>query len=219
MGLVLLLRRASGRLAQSRALARRLFRIDFPPRDDSDARYFDLTTPVLVSLLAPRLRPHMRLLDMGTGAFATIGLALWRRTGCDVVATDVRPELVRKAQANVDANRAPIRVVEARFFDGVEGEFDCVSFNAPYVPSRFLTRSDPQSDGGPDGTSVIEGFLDSFAARGGDATAYLGVNRWFVPRESVVPLVVRRAGLELTAVRRRWPWPVDVYVLTRSVKT
>jgi hypothetical protein len=45
------------------------------------------------------------------------------------------------------------------------------------------------------------------------------VNRWFVPRESVVPLVVRRAGLELTAVRRRWPWPVDVYVLTRIVKT
>ena len=219
MGLVLLLRRASGRLSQSRALARRLFRVDFPPRDDPDARYFDLTTPVLVSRLAPRLRPQMRLLDMGTGAFATIGLALWRRTGCDVVATDVRPELVRKAQANVDANRAPIRVVEARFFDGVEGEFDCVSFNAPYVPSRFLTRSDPQSDGGPDGTSVIEGFLDSFAAKGGAATAYLGVNRWFVPRESVVPLVVRRAGLELTAVRRRWPWPVDVYVLTRVVKT
>ena len=219
MGLVLRLRRASGRLSQSRALARRLFRVDFPPRDDADARYFDLTTPVLVSLLAPRLRPHMRLLDMGTGAFATIGLALWRRTGCDVVATDVRPELVRKAQANVDANRAPMRVVEARFFDGVEGEFDCVSFNAPYVPSRFLTRSDPQSDGGPDGTSVIEGFLDSFAAKGGAATAYLGVNRWFVPRESVVPLVVRRAGLELTGVRRRWPWPVDVYVLTRGVKT
>jgi methylase of polypeptide subunit release factors len=217
--LVLLLRRASGRLSQSRAVARRLFRVDFPPRDDPDARYFDLTTPVLVSMLAARLRPHMRLLDMGTGAFATIGLALWRRTGCDVVATDVRPELVRKAQANVDANRAPIRVVEARFFDGVEGEFDCVTFNAPYVPSRFLTRSDPQSDGGPDGTSVIEGFLDSFAAKGGDATAYLGVNRWFVPRERVVPLVVRRAGLELTGVRRRWPWPVDVYVLTRVVKT
>jgi methylase of polypeptide subunit release factors len=219
VGLVVLLRRASGRLSQSRAVARRLFRIDFPPRDDPDARYFDLTTPVLVSMLAPRLRPHMRLLDMGTGAFATIGLALWRRTGCDVVATDVRPELVRKAQANVDANRAPIRVVEARFFDGVEGDFDCVAFNAPYVPSRFLSRSDPQSDGGPDGTSVIEGFLDSFAAKGGDATAYLGVNRWFVPRERVVPLVVRRAGLELAGVRRRWPWPVDVYVLTRIVKT
>jgi len=214
-----LLRRASERLSQSRALARRLFGVDFPPRDDSGARYLDLTTPVLVSVVAPRLRPGMRLLDMGTGPFATIGLALWRRTGCDVVATDVRPELVRKAQANVDANRAPIRAVEARFFDGVEGEFDCVTFNAPYVPSSFLSGPDVQSDGGSAGTSVIEGFLDAFAAKGGRATAYLGVNRLFVPRDRVVPLVGRRAGLELTGVHRRWPWPVDVYVLTRTVRT
>jgi len=214
-----LLRRASGRVSRSRALARRLFGIDFPPRDDSGARYFDLTTPVLVSLVAPRLRPGTRLLDMGTGAFATIGLALWRRTGCDVVATDVGPELVRKAQANVDANHAPIRVVEARFYDGVEGEFDCVTFNAPYVPSSFLSRSDPQSDGGPEGTIIIEGFLDGFAAKGGRATAYLGVNRLFVPREKVELLVGRRAGLGLIDVRRRWPWPVDVYVLTRTVRT
>jgi methylase of polypeptide subunit release factors len=219
VGLVGLLRRASGRISQSRALARRLFGIDFPARGESGARYFDLTTPVLVSVVAPRLAPGLRLLDMGTGAFATVGLALWRRTGCDVVATDVRPELVQKAQANVDANRAPIRVVEARFFDGVEGEFDCVTFNVPYVPSSFLLGSDVQSDGGPQGTSVIEGFLDAFAAKGGRATAYLGINRLFVPRDKVMALVVRRPGLELTDVRQRWPWPVDVYVVARKPRT
>lgn len=214
-----LLRLASERVSRSRVLARRLFGVEFPPRDDAGARYFDLTTPVLVSVVAPRLRPGLRLLDMGTGAFATIGLALWRRTGCAVVATDVRPELVRRAQANVDANHAPIRVAEARFYDGIEGEFDCVTFNAPYVPSSFLAGSDPQSDGGPEGTAIIEGFLDAFAAKGGRSTAYLGVNRLFVPRAKVEALVGRRAGVRLTDVRRRWPWPVDVYVLTRTVRT
>jgi methylase of polypeptide subunit release factors len=192
-----------------------MFGVDFPPLP-SGGRYFDLTTAVLVSVATPRLGPGRRLLDMGTGAFATIGLALWRRTGCDVVSTDVRPDLVRQAQANADANRAPIRVVEARFFDGVNGEFDCVTFNVPYVPSRLLAGTgDVQSDGGPEGTSVIEGFLDGFAARGARATAYLGVNRLFVPREKVVRLIERRAGLALKQVRRRWPWPVDVYVLER----
>jgi len=215
LGLKGRLRRAAGRVSQSRALARWLFGVEFP-RAEAGARYFDLTTPVLVSVVAPRLRPGTRLLDMGTGAFATIGLALWRRTGCDVVSTDVRGELVRQARANVEANRAPIRVVEACFFDGVDGEFDCVTFNVPYVPSSDLPGPDVQSDGGPEGTSVIEGFLDAFAARGGRATAYLGVNRLFVPRGKVVPLIGRRPALSLTGVRRRRPWPVDVYVIDRK---
>ncbi|PYQ21507.1 MAG: hypothetical protein DMF81_15160 [Acidobacteria bacterium] len=217
MGVLGLLRRAGGRVSRSRALARRLFGVDFPPLEGG-ARYFDLTTPALVSVAGRRLGPGRRLLDMGTGAFATVGLALWRRTGCDVVATDVRPDLVRKARANVEANRAPIRVVEARFFDGVEGEgqFDCVTFNVPYVPSALLSGPDVQSDGGPEGTSVIEGFLDAFAERGGRAIACLGVNRLLVPRAKVVPVIERRPGLALTEVRRRWPWPADVYIITRK---
>lgn len=214
MGLLGVVRHVSGRVCQSRVLATRLFGVEFP-REDAGARYFDVTTPVLVSVVAPGLRPGMRLLDMGTGAFATIGLALWRRTGCHVLSTDVQPDLVRKAQANVAANRAPIRVVEARFFDGVDGEFDCVTFNVPYVPSSLVYGPDLQSDGGPEGTSVLEGFLDAFADRGGRATAYLGVNHVFVRREKIVPLVDRRPRLALEEVRRRWPWPVDVYVLAR----
>jgi methyltransferase family protein len=209
------LRWAAGRAGRSRALARRLLGIDLPPLG-ADARYFDLTTPVLVSVAAPSLAPGRRLLDMGTGAFAAVGLALWRRTGCDVVATDVSPELVRRAQANVEANRAPIRVVPSRFFDALEGEFDCVTFNAPYVPSGLLERPDVQSDGGPEGTSVIEAFLEAFAARGGQATAYLGVNRLLVPRDRVTGLIGRRPGLVLQAIRRRWPWPSEVYVIVRT---
>jgi hypothetical protein len=210
-----LLRWSWGRTCQSRALARALFRIDFLPLEPR-GRYFDLTTAVLVSVVSPVVHPGVRLLDMGTGAFATIGLALWRRSGCDVVATDVRPDLVEKAQASVDANGSPIRVVEARFFDGVDGEFDCVTFNVPYVPSSLLPGPDVQSDGGPEGTSLIEGFLDAFAGKGGRATAYLGVNRLFVKREMVLPLVGRRPGLKLTGVLRRLPWPVDVYVIKRT---
>src|SRR4051812_6154244 len=101
--LVSLLRRVGGRLSQFRTVARWLFRIDFRPLDPG-ARYFDVTTPVLVSAAARALGPGKRLLDMGTGAYAVIGLALWRRTGCDVVSTDIRPDVVAGAQANIEAN-------------------------------------------------------------------------------------------------------------------
>jgi release factor glutamine methyltransferase len=207
------LRWAAGRAGRSRALARRLLGVELP-RLGPGERYFDLTTQALVSAAAPSLGPGRRLLDMGTGPVAAVGLALWRRTGCDVVATDLTPELVRSAQASVEANHAPIRVVAARLFDGVEGEFDCVTFNAPYVPSALLSGPDVRSDGGPHGTSVVEAFLDAFAARGGSARGFLGVNGLLVPRGRVEALIARRRGLVLEAVVRKWPWPADVYVIT-----
>ena len=211
---IILLRRLAAAASTSRTLAPSPFLVDFPPLEPGE-RYFDLTTPMLVSTGVRRLGPGRRLLDMGTGAFATIGLALWRRTGCDVVSTDVTPELVRRARANVEANGAPIRVVQARFFEGLEGGFDLVTFNPPYVPSAMLSGPDVQSDGGPEGTTVIEGFLDALAERGGQATALLGVNRLLVSRERVARLLEQRPGLGLTERLGHWSWPVDVYVLRR----
>jgi methylase of polypeptide subunit release factors len=207
-----LVRRAGGRLRGSRALARWFFGVDFPP--SAGQGYFDMTTPALVRVVGPRLGRDSRVLDMGTGPFAVIGLALWRRCGCHVVSTDVDPDIVRRARENVAANHAPIRVVEARYFEGIDEEFDCVTFNVPYVPTARLARpGDFRSDGGPEGTSVIEGFLDALAARGRVATAYLGVNASFVPRRKVLPLVERREELRLREVVRSLVIPVDVYVV------
>jgi methylase of polypeptide subunit release factors len=196
----------------SRTIARWFFGVDFPP--SAGQGYFDMTTPALVRAVGPRLGPGSRVLDMGTGPFAVIGLALWRRCDCHVVSTDIHPDIVRRARENVAANRAPIRVVEARFFEGIDEEFDCVTFNPPYVPTPRLGRpGDFRSDGGPEGTSVIEGFLDAFALHGRAATAYLGVNASFVPRPKVVPLVERRGGLRLAEIVRPLVIPVDVYVV------
>ena len=207
-----LVRRASWRLGGSRTIARWFFGVDFPR--SAGQGYFDMTTPALVRAVGPRLGPDSRVLDMGTGPFAVIGLALWRRCGCHVVATDIHPDIVRRARENVAANRAPIRVVETRFFEGIDEEFDCVTFNVPYVPTARLGRpGDFRSDGGPEGTSVIEAFLDALALHGGAATAYLGVNASFVPRRKVVPLVDRRGGLRLAEIVRPLVIPVDVYVV------
>ncbi len=205
----------AGKAARSRLLARLIFGIDFPPVEGGE-RYFDLTTPVLVHVLRRRLTRTSRLLDMGTGAFASIGLACWRRTGCEVVSTDIHPRIVERARANVARNQAPVRVLETRFFEGIDGAFDAVSFNIPYVPTELLSSPDDfQSDGGPEGTTVIEGFLDAFGAAGGEATAYLGVNAILVPRAKVDPLVAARPDLVHEGVLRWGFLPVDVHVIRR----
>lgn len=226
-----LLRRAARRVASSPALARLLLGIEVPPAAPS-RRYFDLTTPVLVRLVAPRVNASSRVLDMGTGAFAAIGLALWRRTGCRVVSSDVDAGLVEQARANVARNGAPIEVIRASFFDGVfardtgdergDPAFDCVTFNAPYVPTSEVgadggdARYAVQSDGGREGTAVIRGFLAAFEGELRVRRAYLGVNTLMVPRRVTQACVAERAGLHLEETLSLPLLPVDVYVVGRS---
>ena len=216
-----LLRRGARRLAGSRALAKMLLRIDLP-RIGPDRRYFDLTTAVLVRLVAQRVTPSTRVLDMGTGAFGAIGLALWRRTGCQVVSSDVDLGLVEQARANIAANGAPISVIHASFFDGIDGEFDCVTFNAPYVPSRRVggdggdIRYAGQSAGGGTGSSVIEAFLAAFETRQRVGVAYLGVNSMMVPSQIVRACIARRPGLLLEQTLRQRPLPIDVFAVRHA---
>ena len=208
-------------VAGSLPLARRLFAVDFLPLDERDV-YFDVTTPLLVRAAKRRLGRGLRLLDMGTGACAVVGLALWRRTGCDVVATDIHPRILEQASANVALNRAPIRVVHSRFFDQLDEEFDVVAFNPPYVPSHLAEDPtygrpfDFQSNGGADGTSVVGEFLDAFAAKGGNAVACLAINGLFVPAKRARALVQTRRDLVLKDVERIPGLPFYVFVIGRA---
>jgi methylase of polypeptide subunit release factors len=208
-------------VSRSRPLARRLFGVDFLEAGKGD-QYFDVTTPLLVRAAAPDLSAESRLLDMGTGALAVIGLALWKRTGCQVVSSDIHPRILEQARANVALNRAPIPVVNSRFFDELEEEFDAVTFNPPYVPSglaqdaTYARPFDFQSNGGPEGTAVIEAFFDAFAARGGRARGYLGMNELFVSGDRVLALLAERRTLALERIDRFLGLPFYVLVIRRT---
>ena len=106
------------------------------PRLRPDEHYFDVTTVALRAVLRRGIAPASRVLDMGTGSAAVLGLWLWRRLRCRVRCSEVDPELVLQARESVRRNGAPIEVVRASFFEGVDGRFDHVVFNPPYVPTR-----------------------------------------------------------------------------------
>jgi len=116
-----------------------------------------------------------RFADVGAGT-GCLGLALLRElpAGSSCVALDVAPAAVALARRNAEllGLGGAYSVVERRAAD-LEGEFDFVASNPPYIPSADMASLEPEVaawedpgalDGGPDGLDVAREVLG--AARG-----------------------------------------------------
>jgi len=104
-----------------------------------------------------------RVCDVGTGTGA-IALALkHERPDAQVTATDVSPDALALAREN--AGDADVRFVEADLLAGVEGPFDLVVSNPPYVRADEIDALDPEvRDWEPRGALVDEGQPERLAA-------------------------------------------------------
>jgi len=125
-------------------------------------------------LRSVRLRAGERVLEVGTGTgVVAIHCA---RLGARVTATDIHPTAVGLARENAAANDVELELLEGDMFEPVEGTYDVVILNPPYLPTEpeDLTRTplDGALDGGPDGTRVALRFVQGLAshmAEGGRA--------------------------------------------------
>jgi len=104
-------------------------------------------TELLVRSL--RLREGERVLEIGTGTgVVAIHCA---KHGCYVTATDVVREALELARDNALQNTVEVDLREGDMFDPVEGSFDVVIFNPPYLPTapEDLTHSPGSRRHGP----------------------------------------------------------------------
>ena len=85
--------------------------------------------------------PHFRILDLGTGTGA-IALALASELSpicqkkaiqLDVIGVDLMPEVVKLAQSNAEKNQLKVQFLQSRWFENVEGQFDIIVSNPPYI--------------------------------------------------------------------------------------
>ncbi len=122
----------------------------------------DTETLVGAALGLVRGKGPLRILDLGTGSGAIVVTLLAELPGAEAVASDLSAAALQVAKGNAEAlgvaNRA--RFVQANWFDGVDGQFDLIVSNPPYIPLGDIAGLavdvrdfDPEKalDGGPDG--------------------------------------------------------------------
>jgi release factor glutamine methyltransferase len=116
-----------------------------------------------------------RVVDVGTGSGA-IALALkHERPDADVTATDASAVALALARENAEGNALDVRLVEGDLLSGLDGRFDLVVSNPPYVDAAELDALQPELAFEPRGALVDKGQTGRLAA---DARAVL--DGWLV---------------------------------------
>ncbi len=90
----------------------------------------ELLVEAALSKLSRRNTPA--ILDLGAGS-GCVAITLALETGFPVTAADISPEALAVARANAERLGAGVRFVESDWFSAIEGRFDLVVGNPPYV--------------------------------------------------------------------------------------
>jgi release factor glutamine methyltransferase len=109
-----------------------------------------------------RVRKGDRVLDMGTGCGLQGLIASSKAKG--VTSSDISKKALKCASHNAQRNRVTnIHFIESDLFGNIQGEFDLIAFNPPYLPTDPRERDDEHArawDGGKDGLRVISEFIE-----------------------------------------------------------
>jgi release factor glutamine methyltransferase len=112
-------------------------------------------------LLAKHVQENVRnhVLDMGTGSGIQAVTAAKKSIVKRVVAVDINPLALDKARklATDEGVHDKIEFIESDLFENVEGKYDWIIFNAPYLPSEGFDAL--SWSGGTQGSEIILRFL------------------------------------------------------------
>lgn len=167
--------------------------------------------PETETLIAAALeRPARRVLDLGTGSGCILGTLLCEWPDATGIGTDISMEALQIAAANLErlglADR--VELLRTDWLDGVEGKFDLVVSNPPYIAFHELGDLSPEvrdheplaalTPGG-DGLGAyrrIAADVSRVLTPGGRVMVEIGVGQ-----ENPVAEIMARAGLNLLGTR------------------
>jgi release factor glutamine methyltransferase len=106
-------------------------------------------------------------LDLCTGSGAAAIALKHERPLLAVTASDLSKDALDVARANAETHRTDIRWVESDLFERIEGRFDMIVSNPPYIPRSMIAglapevRKEPHIalDGGADGLALIKRII------------------------------------------------------------
>lgn len=109
------------------------------------------------------------VLDMATGSGA-IALVIKRDNNVDVTAVDISAKALEVARENAKTNELDIEFVESDLFANVEGKYDLIVSNPPYIKSDVVLTLDKEVreyeptialDGGEDGLDFYKKIINT----------------------------------------------------------
>ena len=153
---------------------------------------------------------HVRVADIGTGSGCVAVALACEVPGCRVVASDVSEQALAVARDNAVRHRVADRIefIDTSYLNGVDGTFEVITANPPYVKDGDKAalspgvRHEPEVAlfGGAEGLRDIAGVLDTAAEKltpGGWLVMEFGYGQ----EQSVRSLVEARPALRLDRVR------------------
>lgn len=163
-------------------------------------------------------REGARVLDLCTGSGA-IAIAIAKFSEADVVASDVSEQALQVARSNALNAGVKIEFIASDMWNNIEGEFDVIVSNPPYIPSQDIKTLDSKVrdfepslalDGGSDGLKfyrLIADGLDSRLAQGGVLLLEFGIGQAESVKEIFraydTQIIKDTAGVERIAVVKR----------------
>lgn len=133
-------------------------------------------------------RENAAVLDLCTGSGA-IAVAVAKNTAARVCASDISEGALQVARANALNVGADIEFLKSDMFDGIEGRFDVIVSNPPYIPTADIATLDEKVkgfepmlalDGGDDGLKFyrrIADGLDAHLSDGGVLLLEMGIGQ------------------------------------------
>ena len=90
-------------------------------------------TELLVELGMAKLPKGGSILDLGTGSGAIAVSLAHARRDAQVTASDISPDALSLARRNAAAHAVALQFVQSNWFEQIEGKFDLVISNPPYI--------------------------------------------------------------------------------------
>jgi release factor glutamine methyltransferase len=166
----------------------------------------------------PDRRAPLRMLDIGTGS-GCLAVAFLKEYPASVgVAVEASPEAAIWAGRNIESHglRDRCRLVTTSWTDGIEGEFDVILANPPYIGVAAIAALDPEVAGyephealagGCDGLGAYRALAPRIAAKlvqHGRALVELGADQACAVRDIFAAggLETKRVAYDLSAIER-----------------
>jgi release factor glutamine methyltransferase len=115
-------------------------------------------TEILVERVCRDAPRNGRICDVGTGSGAIALSVAYERPDLEVVAVDVSTDACRIAEANRASLRLDrVRIIHSDLLDAVNGRFDVIAANLPYITDEEYAKLQPEVRGHEPASALTSG--------------------------------------------------------------